>query len=289
MCGTWLEFIFDHNMEYTDTFARQVGTVDVHFFDESGRHTLTRSAGQGTLTGGNRMWVDGDLPSGTYTVVTVGAPSPEFRFEGATLRQATLSLMEGAPPDRRLPDVWLGPATGFRHGADAGVCRVALVRETNHFDITLTWMDQGDLPTTITSLIVAPEAGVYDCRNRPATTSRTGYAPYRRTVESRAVVSLATATMRLIENLPGGYYLEVRDEACEGDGSTIWSHNLLALLEDTKPATRPDGSPLPMQEYLDRRGEWDIEIHLAPGPGDNPLVTTVAVNGWIVWTHGVDV
>ncbi len=285
-CGTWLEFIFDHNMEYTDTFASQVGSIDVHFFDGSGRHVLSRHAGGGTLDGGNRMWLGRDLPSGDYRVVTVGAISPDYSFAGATLHRATLSLEGGPLPARRLPDVWLGPATEIRHSADLGVWQVSLVRETNRFEITLTWFGQGDNLAAITPSIVAPEAGVYDSENRPATTSRTEYPPYYLAAETPSRRRAAISTMRLIENLPGGYSLEVRTGE---NAAPIWSHDLLPLLEVTKPATRPDGSPLPFQEYLDRRSEWNIDILLGGGPGGNLVVTQITVDGWIVWTHGMDI
>lgn len=54
-CELWLEFTFDHNMEYADAFDPQVNSVDVFVFGDDDKLLLTKRAEPTALVGGNRM------------------------------------------------------------------------------------------------------------------------------------------------------------------------------------------------------------------------------------------
>ncbi len=268
-CGVWLEFSFERNMTYADRFGDEVGAIEVWLFDPSGRFLRTARVAAADLHRGNRLMVEGGC-----RVVTVGvsdASDAGFRAEGATLDEFTLTAENHAsgPP----PDLWLGP-TIETPLVDVAVVPVPLTRLTNRFTITLHSAPPGDsyphLPITVG--IVSPEAGAYDRSGRPVATTPTIYEPW-----SHDGTTARIATMRLLESMT--YRLEVGGE----------SFDLLWLLGAAKPATRPDGTPLPMQEYLDRERDWLLDIVYREGPGGGPLPVSLAVGGWIVWQHGIDV
>lgn len=64
----------------------------------------------------------------------------------------------------------------------------------------------------------------------------------------------------------------------------------MTLLSKTKPEKRPDGSVLPMQEYLDRQSEWHIVILYK---GDENVeggfvAIGVKINGWLLWLRDIE-
>lgn len=300
-CGVWLEFVFDLNMEYADSFYPQVGEVDVYVFDGSGKYLFKKHAESSALHGRNRMFLGG-LPFGNYRILTVGGGlGGDFRFAAAdgtgmvpgvtTVEQVRLWLAHEGTVGHELPGLWFG-TVDIPYRANLSVWRVPLVRETNRFDITV---QQPVAAPPCTVEIIAPEAGAYDHRNYPLTNESVVYKPYYLSSETGMSqqgddVRLTAAkinTMRLLESVENGYRLVVRNAET---GDEIWAHDLIALLAETKPANRPDGTPLPLQEYLDREGEWEITIILGGRKqGDGFTALRVIVNGWIVWEHGVGV
>ena len=292
-CGVWLEFVFDHNMEYVDLFATRVGTVDVFLFDEENKYLFARHVSRADLRGGNRMFLGG-LPRGNYRILTLGEFSRHFRFTDmedndfvagvTTMEEVKLWLCHKGGVAHNFPDLWFGSAVEIDYRADRSVWPVSLLRVTNRFNITLLGLDQRAAAQSLTVEIVAPEDGVYDYRNCPLTSGRLVYRPGRMSLDGGAA-NVRINTMRLFEYEKEGCQLVVRDG---NTGDELWSHDLIGLLANAKPAKRPDGTALSLQEYLDRRGEWDIVIIYNNLSVNGFVATRVIVNGWIVWEHGVN-
>ncbi len=296
-CGIWLEFLFDHNMEYVDSFEAHVEHVDVYLFDEAGRYLLTRHCESEELEEGKRMLLGG-LPPGDYTIVSVGGLSDYFSFVDThdmdfvpgvtTIREVKLSLKHEAA-SHYFPDLWFGTSMEVRYRGDRSLWQIPLIRQTNRFDIAL--QHSGTSPaadlSSHTVQIVAPEAGAYDYLNHPLIQQPRVYRPYHisfapEMIDSRAASRLNAKinTMRLLAFERSGYRLAVLDAQTDRE---LWSYPLLALLENTKPSRRPDGSSLPLQEYLDRQGKWSIVIVYNGTPESSFAALRVIVNGWIVW------
>jgi hypothetical protein len=304
-CGVWLEFIFDHNMEYTDSFGVHVNRVDVYVFDKAGVLVMARHAGIGELHSRKRMWLSG-LPPGEYGIVTVGAISRHFRFAdsgggdpvaGVTaIGDVSLALLHEGEVSYEFPHLFFGSTVDINYRADNSVWPVPLIRQTNRFNIALQTAApaggvQGPVDPVHTVEILAPEAGAYDHRNEPRVERSMVYRPCSLMSNidgARQLTGAKINTARLLENLGDGYRIVVRDTQ---SGEELWSDDLLALLAATKPASRPDGSALPLAEYLDRECDWNIVIVYKTGndPDRGFSALKIVINGWIVWEHGVEI
>ena len=310
-CGVWLEFIFDHNMEYADTFGPQIGTVDVLVFDESGRLYSQHYSKVDDLNGGKRMFIGGtSMPAGKYSIVTIGGLTDHFEFShsdgmefvtgSTTLENVTYQLRHDGPIAHEFPHLWFGEPTEIEYKTDLSVWPVPLKRQTNKFNITLrrditvpdTRADETEETPLFTFEIITPESGQYDYRNRPLVNEPLSHRPYslRSTVKSldNGGVSLLTGgnlnTMRLISDYEGDYILSIQNVQ---DGEELWSTDLIDLLAASKPALRADKTPLPLDEYFDREGNWNVVIVHNGTPDAGFLVTKIIVNDWVLWNTGM--
>ena len=302
-CGVYLEFIFDHNMDYSDTFTSEIDAVDVFVFDSEGLYLFTRHAQcAAELTDGKRMWLTG-MKFGTYKILVVGGLCDEFSLSPDDgpwftpgvhdIGQVRLALRRSAPEtDREFPHLWFGEqVVEVNYNADRSVWPVRLVRNTNKFKIELARKDGSSGSRSAVSFtfgIVAPEGGVYDYNNNPLLRETITYRPYElNTGVSGELLSVGRLnTMRLFADDPQGYRLIVEKTSTNETGKEF---DLLELLRQRKPATRPDGSPLPMQEYLDREWNWDLKILYDLDDDGAFLALAIVVNGWIIWQNEIEV
>lgn len=305
VCGIYLEFIYDYNMGYSDAFNPYVECVDVYVFDEEGTYLFAKHSSSDELVDGNRMFLGDDLRYGKYKILTVGGLTKYFTVSanggapvaGSTkLEDMRVSLVrESSVVSHEFAPVWVGPAITIDYKADLSVHRISLIKNTNVFNLFLFKTDGDDVTRAETAPctfeITTPESVSYAYDNSPTAKETVVYTPYSLSPgEDEGEISkgkLNTARLLYGENYE--YRLTVRDT---GTGKRLWSYDLMKLLEHTKPELRPDGSPLPMQEYLDRQSQWNIVILYKGGtdPEDPEAFIAVAVeiNGWIVWLHDID-
>ena len=302
-CGVWLEFIYDHNMEYADSFDPQVAAVDVYMFDSEGKYISKRHATRRELTGGNRMLLIDELPAGACRVLTVGNLTGSFIFsDGAdsgpvpgvtSIEDMTLALKHGPCTfSDEIPPVWFGSAVTVENTNDLSVHRVRLVKNTNNFNLTLVNTDNTE-PTAwmpYSFEIRTPEEAVYSWTNAPAARQELTYTPYYHGpgTEPDQITAERISTCRLFYDDGYNYRLVVRYTPT---GEVVWDYDLMTLLANTKPSKRPDGTALPMQEYLDRQSEWNLIVLCKGEAGGSYGFTALAVNvnGWILWLKDIDV
>ena len=92
---------------------------------------------------------------------------------------------------------------------------------------------------------------------------------------------LTDKTSISVETLAGIKYLDLTVE----DGKVV-----LVKVDMGKPMLRPDGSTLPVQEFLDRQSEWRLVILYKEGENPSGFVAlSIEVNGWIVWRNDIEV
>lgn len=308
-CGIYLEFIYEHNMEYTDAFNPHVGVVDVFVFDEQGRYMFVKNSPREELITGKRMFLGADLPIGKYRVLTVGGLSGSFRVADAAsqplipgqtrledvriaLKRSTTTVAD------RLPDLWVGESIEVCHQADLSVWPVHLIKETNHFDLLLS--DASPEPGTLpppgyTFEIVTTEGAVYGHDNQPGLNETVTFAPYRLEAGSEPgeLSHAHISTARLVDG-DYNYRLIVRNTQT---GEVLWDYDLIRLLAHIKPDTRPDGTELPLQEFLDRQSEWHLVILYRgcddtcqpPAQPGEYVAVGVKINGWIIWFNDIGV
>ncbi len=315
-CGVWLQFIFDHNMDNTDTFSQNVDKVDVLVFDESGKLYSLHQSTTAELSGSKRLFIGGtDMPKGKYTIVTVGGLTDHFVFSQhngggfapglTTLDQVRIALKYNTEVAHEFPHLWFSPATVIDYKADLSIWPIRLVRQTNKFNVALEHNTGGSTraeteTSRYTIEITTPESGAYGHTNAPLLSDPLVHHPYSLSSgvtptengETHYVVGDLN-TMRLFENHGEGYTLTIRDTE---SGEVVWDHDLIDLLSMTGERRLPDGTPISLQEYLDRQGEWNlIIVHNSPPPppsGDPTqgfIALQIRVNGWIVWTSGVGI
>ena len=177
-----------------------------------------------------------------------------------------------------------------RYKADLSVWPVRLVKDTNRFRLLLSRVGDGELTRAdaapYTFAITTPEGAVYAADNSPKFRETVVYIPYY-LAPGEGEDELAEGSVNTMRLFHGdSYTLTVRDTQT---GLVEWDYDLMTLLANTKTASRPDGSTLPMQEYLDRRSEWEIVILYHTGPGDDGFVAVaVRVNGWIIWLNDIE-
>lgn len=288
-CDVYLEFIFDYNMEFTDTFESEVEMVDVYIFDAEGYYLFSRHAECATdLIGRKRMVLSEDFTVGTYHLLTVGGLTRNFRFtdihDGAfqpgitSYKEAKLSLYhETHDVSEEFSHLWFGETTVIEYNADLAIWQVPFVRETNYFQVTLkqtgtTQQSTSAHTSSYTFDIVTPESGAYGYDNQPRIKEQVTYHPFYLATGTQPdiLAEAKLATMRLLADERENYQLIVRRT---DTSEPLWNYNLIDLLE--KAAYRPDGTPLPLQEYLDRECDWHIAIYCQegtekPGPGPGP-------------------
>lgn len=307
-CEVYLEFVFDHNMEYVDSFKEQVEAVDVYVFDKNEELLFHRRAEVGELINGNRMSLADDLEPGAYKVLTVGALNDKFNVSdgngndasrvGTSLQDVQLALTRSSDMySDEFRHIWFGKVIDIDYTPDAAehkVWKVRLVRETNIFNMVLVSMDpvtrtgdtRGPADAPYTFEIITPEGAIYSWENEPAATDQTvTFKPYSLTrgdiPEELAVGHLNTC--RLFDQ--SGYRFIVRNVKT---GKVAWNYDLMTLLSHTKPSF----PVLTMQEYLDREAYWNISVlHKGGSDGEEDifLALAVKVNGWIVWLSDIGI
>ena len=308
-CELWLKFVFDHNMEYADSFSPQVKSVDVFVFDSNDKLLFTKRTEAAGLVNGNRMPLADDLAYGKYKVLTLGGLSDNFRVSdylgqdvvpGVTTLQQFMFALERRSDEVNFefPHLYLGEALEIDYSpenADHKVYQVNLMRITNRFNIMLVSLN-GAAPATeippYTFEIVTPESGTYSWENEPLdVTHPVTYSPYylNRGETSDILVSAHLNTLRLLNREGLDYKIIVRDTKTLNE---VWSYNLLTLLLYTKPINRHDGTALPFQEYLDREGEWNLIFCVTekdPGSGNAFLSIGLQIADWIYWLQDIEI
>lgn len=307
-CGLYLEFIYDHNMEFADSFTPQVPSVDVFVFDEAGKYLFSKHAQRTELISGKRMYLSTELGFGKqYNIITVGGLSDNFSFSGpggnltpgvTTIEEVQLALRRTANEvSHEFPGLWLGTPVQIEYKGNNRVWPVQLIKDTNRFYITLTNIDHnGDTEpesgARYTFEIETDDGAVYGNDNAPQLKETITYKPYylQPGAEPEIISVARINTMRLLKDTQYKYSFIIRDVKT---GNEVWRYDLITLLSYTKPDLRPDGTALPLQEYLDRQSEWNIVLLYREGeaPSGNKgfLGIGLAVADWIFWLNDINV
>ena len=250
------------------------------------------------------MLLADNLPVGHYKILTVGGLTNHFRV--SDVRGNALSPGETMLEDVRIAlerisqtvshefsPLWIGKTIEIDYKADRGVYPVSLVKNTNHFHVLLAEVGgssagRADRPAFIFE-ILTPEGAVYGHDNVPRVQEPVTYMPYSLMAgEGPEVLSEGHVnTVRLLYDEDYDYKLIVYDTRT---GLRAWDYDLMKLLESRKPMLRPDGSTLPVQEFLDRQSEWRLVILYKEGENPSGFVAlSIEVNGWIVWRNDIEV
>lgn len=305
-CGVYLQFTYDYNMEYTCSFVQQVSCIDVYVFDENGTYLFRMQEKTSNLVDGNKMLLTG-LNPGAYQVFAVGGLTANFRVEDngqefrpgqTTLEQVRTTLVRDTDEvDYRFASLWVGTPVRVLFGDGLSVWKVNLMKYTNDFSIVLSSLDKNGARFTrsdeprYTFEIVTSEGASYSKEHEPLLSETLTYKPWhlQSGTGSGEISHAKINTCRLFDDAAMPHKLVVRNA---DTGESQWEANLVDLLKYSKPSTRPDGTSLPMQEYLDRESRWNLIVLYRegqnPGTGSGFLALGIEINGWIVWFSDIE-
>ena len=305
-CEVSLQFIYDHNMEYADAFNPQVNSVDVYVFNNEGTYLFKKTSQRVELTDGNKMILTGDLTPGTYKILTVGGLSNSFTVSDASgnssltpgafnLEEMKITLMRNTSVvNDEFPSLWFGKSIVITHDNQERTWPVQLIKETNEINISLINQSQSSennenmqrAAHPYSFEIITPEGAVYSWENSPLSNETVTYTPYQTDTDNDGVSTARIKTCRLFDT--DQYKLVIRNQVTS---ELVWEYDLIKLLKYSKPSSRPDGTLLPAQEYLDRQSTWNLVIRHKGGAdedGDAFVALAVEINGWILWLNSID-
>ena len=302
-CGVYLEFIYDYNMEYSNTFEKNVDVVDVFVFDADGKYLFANHSPREQLMRGKRMSLFRDMAFGSYKILTVGGLSDKFSISAAdgnnfvvgatTIEDVRIALeRQSEIVPHEFPPIWVAEPLTITYDDPLAIYKVNLIKDTNRFNLKLIKRDE-ETPSPSENAfsfeIETPEGAVYGYDNSPLSKEKVTYKAYSLTpgTGSENMSTGLINTVRLFYGSDYKYKLSIRHV---DSGKIVWYYDLMKLLEETKKAN-PEIASLPMQEYLDRQSEWNLEV-LYKGDASDPesfIAVGVIVNNWIVWLHNIEV
>ena len=302
-CGIYLEFVYDYNMDYKDIFGpAEIPTVDVFVFDEAGTYLFSKSSKTDDLNHKKRMLLLTDMKLGMYKILAVGALTDDFTITDvngntpipgqSTIEEVRTSLVRSSSTvSQEFSSLWQCSMDIEYKGA-LEIYAVPLIKYTNRFYITFE--EEGATTSSVkttraevpyTFEIVTPEGAVYKHDGAPLLKETVTYTPYQLSngTEEGEISYRQLNTVRLLDSKDYPYRIIVRNTE---DNSVFCSYDLIELLNQAKP-THPDGSVLPMQEYLDRESEWYITVRRGRIPGY--ISIGIQVYDWIVWIRDIGI
>lgn len=301
-CGVYLQFVYDHNMEYVDSFNPQVGSVNIYVFDENGNFLFEKSSDSADLVDGNKMLILGDAVSGKYQVLSVGGLCDHFSISdinGVGLTTGTANLQDfqlacvrtSSTVEHQINDLWFGNVIQIDYNLKRDIHKVTFLKNTNRFNVTLVKQGTEEEITATASYsytveIVTPEGAAYSWNNQPLSNESVTYKPYYIGVNEEGAWLGNLSTVRLLDS-GDDYRLRVKNMTT---GQMLWDYDLMKLLRHGMKSTRPDGSELPFQEYLDRKSVWDLAI-LYKGDDSDPnsfIALGLHMGDWILWFKDIE-
>ena len=295
--GVSLRFVYEHNMEYANSFHSKVHCATVYVFDDEGRYVTTfEESGEQLRDESWRMTFD--LEPGDYTLVAYSGLACEnssftptsmglSKASGSHIDDLAVSLdHEDSVSDKALHDLYYG-----NHGEPLRLTvepddyieeTINLMKNTNNIRILLQQMDGGQIAADDFTFTITDDNSFMDSDNNVVSKGQITYRPWTKgetvvgvaddghTPVSAAYAELSTSRITT-DNAPR---LVVYSKEKERDIINIPLNTYLLLLKSQLYAD------MPAQEYLDRESEWTLAFFL--DPGNRWINTYVIVNDWTI-------
>lgn len=295
-CPMYVNFKYDFNMSYENTFAKECKEVEIFVFDTNGvlRYRKTET-GSALTEPGFRMHIP--VEYGKYQVVArVGYNHDSYalsdmRVGTSTIQDLTLRLVyaEDNTSDHELDELWYGLETFNFTGDTPQTKTISLVRNTNtvHLKLIDTDADSGagirSSDSGISSKITAPN-GSYNSLNVPTDETMITYLPYDtrkgKVGEEAPTETMSFSMLRLLKFQSVGFKVinvATGKSLLPPGGEDLINYYLLK----GKPANIGD------QEFLDREHAWNVELYYKK-KNEDYIAVMIRVNNWVVWQQGMD-
>lgn len=286
-CDTYLKFKYDYNMLYADAFNNQVDKVEVFFFGKDGKYICSMSEeGEVLKSSGYRMKLPADL-WGT-TAVTWAGHHDSYNLVPLVAGESTTSDLllkmkrnENSMRNERLEPLWNG--TPISISSKVGeVQEVGLVRNTNNIRIVLKNVEDADTPVPASDIQfkVTADNGFYNHDNSLHKDDVITYLPHYISGDTRDGVTAEISIMRLMadKNVRLSIYNKADNTYLFGGAESINLINYFLM-------TKMEEYNMSSQEYLDRQYDWNLTFFYTSG---SFVAVQIVINGWTVWTAGVD-
>lgn len=289
--GVSLSFIYDYNMEFSNSFHKKVHCLSVYVFDENGNYVGTYEEESEILKDESyRMALD--LNEGSYTLIAYGGLAcDESSFTttsfgtggGSRINDMQVKLnCDDSVSDESLHSLFYGMLE-LTIGEDEFVeDTVYLKKNTNNIRIVLQQTDGRKMSSDDFTFAITDDNALMDVQNSVIPSGTVTYRPY---ASGQAVVGLEEegeteisvvyselSTARL--TLGTSPKLIVKNAGTGEDIINIPLNNYLLLL---RSALYED---MPAQEFLDRQSEWSMVFLLDSGL--RWVNTRIIVNDWVV-------
>ena len=299
--GAEMRFIFDRNLENSNSFHSNVDCLSVYIYDADGRYVTSLTETSDRLADENwRLSVE--LPEGDYKAVAYGGMTcGESSFSPVAIPERDSgfdALQVRLKPEhagKRLHDHYHGVAdfTVDNHGDNEfGKVPVSMTRTTNHFRILMQNLSGAPLSGEDFDFYITEDNSLLDNGNVPvATGTPTVYTPW-----IKGVVEERPGTVRGPEGNPS-----IRMGYAELSTSRVYIPNKPVIrIDDHKTgrniatlplayylaASQSDASSWSDQEYIDRGRDWVMTFFLQED--GSWFQGYIMVNGWSVRINEID-
>lgn len=299
--GAEMRFIFEYNLENSNSFHSNVDCLSVFIYDSEGRYVTTLRETSERLADENwRLSVE--LPEGDYKAVVYGgmecgdASFGPVETPGEGTRHDALQVrLKQEHVGKRLHDHYHG-AVDFtvKNDGDNEFDRVTvpMARTTNHFRILMQNLSGEPLSGEDFDFYITEDNSLLDNTNVPvATGTRTVYTPWDKgVVEERLGKGRADGDMPVIKMgyaelstsrvyIPNKPVIRIDDHETGRNIATLPLAYYLA-------ASQSSASAWSDQEYIDRGRDWSLTFFLQEdGTWFNSYIM---VNGWSVRVNEID-
>lgn len=293
--GVSLRFVYDHNMEFANSFHQQVDCLTLYIYDAQGNFVTKAVETTDVLKDENyRMQID--LEEGDYRIIAYG---------GLACEEHSFSVVEEPIPTRaaldtdmqvvmndgalgtQLHDLYYGDLKMTVEANGYVESTLYLMKNTNHLRIMLQQVDNRlPLDDTHFAFTITDDNTRMDHNNDLVASGTVSYTPWAQgTVgvgttegsegEEEAKVAYAElSTARLVARTQQAPRLVVMNKETDQEVINIPLINYLLLLKSERYAQ------MSAQEFLDRESDWSLIFFL--DEQGNWLRTQIVINDWIV-------
>ncbi len=290
--GVRLRFVYDHNMEFANSFHQQVDCLTLYIYDAQGNFVTKAVETTDALKDENyRMQID--LEEGDYRLIAYGGLACEqhsFKVvdEPMAARAADAELqvaMDEGELGTQLHDLYYGnlkmtvQANGYVENT------LFLVKNTNNIRVMLQQVDNRiPLDNQNFTFAIADDNTLMDHENNLVANGTVNYTPWAQGTlgvgtaeEGEEEVKVAYAEFsaaRLVARTQGAPRLMVKNKETDAEIINIPLINYLLLLKSERYAE------MGAQEFLDRESDWSLIFFL--DQDGNWLRTQIVINDWVV-------
>ena len=294
--GVSLRFVFEHNMEYVNSFHRQGHCVNVFVFDSDGNFVDNWIENDPNLVRNEDYRMERKLEKGSYTLIAYGGLTcDDASFTYLPLytkipgQEAAVTMRHrGYESCESLHSLFYGSATVEIGDDDYVEKTIYMIKNTNNLRFILQQMNGEQVVADEFSVSICDDNAALGWDNEVIPYGLVTYSPWiqgetiigvqenGQTPVSAAFYELSTSRLTLKTSPRLMVFSKARQEYI----INIPLNTYLLLLKSELY------SEMPSQEFLDRISEWSLVFFL---DSQNRWVNTrIVVNDWVVRINSTD-